>query len=319
MRNSAPVMCLLVIGLFMTSGMAFAQETPVQTFPSQTASPGSWQAPPPTTLTVAAKNAQVAPEADATRTYVSGLLAEWGRTFGWTQSVPISVLVYRSGEIMGADVGWFRVFPLNSSEMNDASSRIGFTVRDARPIGPGGGMGGWIITLNANYDRSIDLASTVQTTTLTTAPRGALSLEERGFLAHELAGIMLQDITGTGGQAWLRAGVADLIMNSEVQGLSVTATRQMALSSAAGGGTVPGPVTLTNSWDTLSASGGPTGDAAYGMADATALFLVQRVGMQPVLSILRRTSAGEDFNTVLQQVTGLSVWQLDSEMVARAR
>ncbi len=300
-----------LLSLAVVSGPTFAQTIPTGAVP--------FTGPPATgspLVTVAPRDLQVAAEADWTSRYVNGLVSQWHSTFGWTPSAPIETLIYRSGIIMASDVGFFRQMPLNVTEMGDANSRLGFTVRDTRPVMPGGGNGGWIITLNVNFDNALNPGSsnTTQNTTLTS---GALTPEEQGFLVHELAGLMLQDVAGSGGAAqWLQAGTADLIMNSQVPGLSVTAARQAAASSAAASGTLPGPIALTNSWPFLSTAPANVSDAAYGVADQSAFLLMQKVGLLQVIDIIRRVSAGQDFNTVLQSTTGYTVQTLDSAVAA---
>ena len=48
------------------------------------------------------------------------------------------------------------------------------------------------------------------------------------------------------------------------------------------------------------------------MADQAVFLLSQKVGVPALVNVLQRTSAGEDFQSALQAVTGYNLDQLDS-------
>jgi hypothetical protein len=136
--------------------------------------------------------------------------------------------------------------------------------------------------------------------------------QTRGSLVHDLALAMLDEMAGSGGPVWLREGLADLLANSKVAGMSEVNQRAAAWHTAAGSGVLPSVASLTHDWAGATSSSVMVRDASYKVADQAVFFLSQRVGVPALISVLARASAGEDFEAVLREVTGLDLSELDS-------
>lgn len=292
MRRVPQSLISALAGVFLLSGVAMADGLPPAP-PMETPSPGS--------ITYAIGNNVTVAQVGWISDFVNEIAAEWTHTFGWTTSRPIIVRLYANGIQMASNFGYFRLMPLTNDELVDVSSRPGIGVLDARPPLPGGGNGGWVILINTN-------AGTV----VGTPDAPASQTEIKGVLVHEMARAMLLDLAGPGGPPWFREGILDLITNSEVQGLANSEARLSAWSSARGSGTLPSLVGLDRNWNALiSAPAGPVLDTPYAVADQAVFYLSQRVGGMPLIEVLRRASAGEDFEGALRQTTGLGLALLD--------
>lgn len=238
--------------------------------------------------------------------FANGVLTEWARLFGWTPRTPIMVRLYSAGVTMASDAGFYRGFPLTTDELVDVAARPGIGVRDARPLLPGGGTGGWIILLNVNPGNVVDVPPTpgVQPS----------QVELQGVLVHEMARAMINDLAGAGGPQWFREGILDIITNTKVLGLSMVNARLSAWFSANGSGTLPSVVTLDQNWQALiSAPPGVPRDVPFAVSDQATFFLTQRVGLMPLIVALSQTSAGADFQTALRNNTGFDLTRLDTD------
>ena len=233
--------------------------------------------------------------------FANRVAADWNRSFGWTVPKPLTVNLYINGIIMAADAGYFSVSPMTIGQLINIANQPTVGVRDGRPIGPGGGNGGWIEGVNVNYTGRVTQIGT------TTPPA-----ETQGHLVHDLALGMMQDVAGAGGPAWFKEGLADLLANGTVPGMNEVNQRAQAWHTANGSGVLATVPTVNADWDNLVGTSGLIRDSSFKVADQAVFFLAQKVGVPALVGILQRTSAGEDFESVLQSVTGYSLSQLDA-------
>ncbi len=282
-------MCTLAL-----SGAAFAQTAPTPTAPPP-------PAPTNPNITVVSKNLNADGQVPWYSNFANTLAASWNKSFGWTVPRPVTINLYTSGIIMAADAGFYNVMPYSLDQLLTVANQPTVAVRDRRPIGPGGGNGGWIIGVNANYTGNVtQIASTTPPT------------ETQGWLVHDMAIGMLQDVGGTGGPTWFREGLADLLANSTVPGMTEVGQRDAAWRTALGNNMLPSVANINSNWDSLTGTPGMTRDASYKVADQAVFFLAQKVGVPALVGVLQKTSAGEDFQTALQAATGYNLTTLDS-------
>lgn len=297
MRRSVLSLGMAILCTLALTSAGFAQTAPN---PTPTATP---LVPTNPNISVVGKN----PAGNADQqipwysNFVNGVAADWAKSFGWTVPRPVTINLYTSGIIMAADAGFYSVTPYGLDQLLTVANQPTVAVRDRRPVGPGGGNGGWIIGLNVNYTGNV-------TAIAATAP----PTETQGWLVHDLALGMLQDVAGTGGPAWYREGLADLLANSRVPGMNEVDQRASAWHMAAGNNMLPSVSNINQNWDSLTGTAGMTRDASYKVADQAVFLLSQKVGVPALVNVLQRTSAGEDFQSALQAVTGYNLDQLDS-------
>ncbi len=285
---------LAVMCTFALSGAAFAQTAPTPT-----------PTPVPTNPNIHVVGKDPAGNADGQIPWYSNfantLAASWNKSFGWTVPRPLTINLYTSGIIMAADAGFYNVMPYSLDQLLTVANQPTVAVRDRRPIGPGGGNGGWIIGVNVNYT---GIVSQIAATTPPT--------ETQGWLAYDMATGMLQDVAGTGGPTWFRVGLADLLANSTVPGMVEVGQRDSAWRMALGNNMLPSVANINSNWDSLMGADQMTRDATYKVADQAVFFLAQKVGVPALVGVLQKTSAGEDFQTALQAATGYNLTTLDS-------
>ncbi len=284
-------MCTLAL-----SGAAFAQTA---TNPAPTPTPA------PANPNISVVDKDLAHNADGQIPWYSNfantLAPSWNKSFGWTVPRPVTINLYTSGIIMAADAGFYSVVPYSLNQLLTVANQPTVAVRDMRPIGPGGGNGGWIIGVNVNYTGNVtQIASTTPPT------------ETQGWLVHDMAIGMLQDVGGTGGPTWFREGLADLLANSTVPGMVEVEHRDAAWRMALGNNQLPSVSNINANWDSLMGSSPMIRDASYKVADQAVFFLAQKVGVPALVGVLQKTSAGEDFQTALQAATGYNFATLDS-------
>lgn len=290
---STAAICFLIV----TSAVS------AQTAPSAAATPAPVATPTGPTIIVVGKDP--AHNADQQipfyTTFVGGVASDWARDFGWGPPKSVTVNLYTNGIIMAADSGFYSVTPLTIDRLLTVANQPTVAVRDRRPVGPGGGNGTWLIGVNVNYTGTVSAIGATEPPT-----------ETQGFLVHDLAAGMLEDVGGTGGPQWFREGLADLLANSRVHGLNEVNQRSSAWFMANGSGVLATVTTITQDWPGVTSTPGLIRESSLKVADQAVFFLAQKFGVPALVGILQRTSAGEDFQTVLQSVTGYNLEQLDA-------
>jgi hypothetical protein len=293
---------MLSLGMAITCALALVSTGFAQTAPSG-AAPAATAAPTNPNIIVQSKDpaGNADPLIPWFSSYANSVASDWKVSFGWNVPKPLTINLYTMGILMASDAGFYSVMPISIEQLIDMSNQPTIGVRDNRPTGPGGGNGGFIIGVNVNFT---GVYSTIATSTVPT--------ETQGSLVHGMALGMLQDVAGTGGPQWFREGLADLLANSRVPGMNEVGERATAWHMEDGSGILPTVPTVNQSWNDLTARPGPMKDATYKVADQVVFFLSQKYSVPQLVGILQRTSAGENFETALQSVTGYDLSQLDS-------
>ncbi len=292
---------MAIVGVFLMVGMAFAQTVPGAPATGMSA-PASGGSP----VTVIAGDSGSADVGGWAPGFVQSLYSNWSKAYGWTPTQPIAIHLYEGGHDFAYGVSALNGSPLTSTELSSlaASGISGITVSTPR---------GMAIAFNL---AASDFGSPIGGAYWMTQAKGAL--------AEQLAMVMLQDTAGTGGSPWLRQGLADYLANTAVPGIQSVFTRSQAYNMAVGQKLAPDVLSINQDWTSLT-SGTPTTsitaptaielrDAAFWEADQTVGYLVSRVGAPKVVDMLKMASSGQNFETVLQSTTGLTLNALNSAM-----
>jgi hypothetical protein len=234
--------------------------------------------------------------------FVQGVVSDWANTYGWKPSQPITIYLYTDGTLLANAFASFMASPLTSDQMGDVANNESII---ATPDKSPGGRGGWAVLVNLNngaFGGSIGGSTWMN--------------EVQGAVTNQLATLMLQDVAGTGGPQWFRAGLADQLTTMRLTGLLMVNTRAAAVSAAMGEGVVPTISTLNQSWSTVTAPGSGVRDAAFGVTDQAVFLLSQKATLPQLVNVLKRASNGENFDSVLQSVTGYTSSSLDAALTA---
>lgn len=231
------------------------------------------------------------------KVWVQELADRWERTYGWTVPQTVNLFVYSSGSEMSNGLAAFMNRPLTASEMSEVSMGRGvFTTRNMQPGGPGG----FAVLVNVNSGQFG-----------TSMGVGNWTNELKGAIVSQLAELMINDVSGSGGPTWMRVGFINYLAQNETGWLNATTTRTMALTSILNTAQAPGLVALHNDWNGVVGTSATSREAALGISTMTVGQLVQKFGPMAVFNMLKPVPAGGTFESVFQRTTGMTIQQMD--------
>lgn len=228
--------------------------------------------------------------------WVQDLADRWQRTYGWNVPQTINVYLYSNGTDMANAFSMFLGRPLTAGEMGEVSmGRGAFTTRDMRANGPGG----WAVLVNVGSGQFGKVGA------------GNWMNDIKGAVVMQLAELMINDMSGSGGPTWMRVGFINYLAQTESPYLTVTGQRMMALNNILTTAQAPGLVALHNNWNGVVTTSPISRDAALAIATMTVGQLVKSYGPMAIFNMLGQTSAGGTFETIFQRTTGVTIQQMD--------
>ena len=253
--------------------------------------------PPPTTFTPQIKAMDT--ESGGPGTTVKRLMAEidsdWASVWGWRPSRPVTVYLFVDGFHMTLGMPAITGQSLTEEQRRDYAANVpALNSADVQ-------TGGWAIILNLSNGMGTPDWETITKATL----------------VRQYSYVMERDAAGDAGPSWYREGLVRVSAEARVPADPTLRGEMAWMYDSKKRGILPTLTRLNQDWAGFVSISANYRATANSMAFMAVRILADKVGMGPLLEVLRRTAGGQDFETVLNAVTGYTVAQLDAQLQSK--
>jgi hypothetical protein len=248
--------------------------------------------------------------------YITDLDAWFASSFQWRPSTPTHFLLVADEQQLVNTVESFRGMALTSEERNTVLSRPTHLMQATMPS-MGVEAGHWVILVNLDENAALFTAQGLQgrfavqvgmpVTPFPTETQEGWRLIQWS-IARDYANLMVMETAGMGGPQFYREGFVDTVAFRLVPGTPLeSGTASLVANYRFNNNELPTLMTLESNWEGFISSASVNFDLARGISFLSVNNVFNEVGPMRSLEVLMRTSRGESYTRVLEDVSGFSL------------